>query len=192
MIKRYNKDILKKNIAIKLIVGGLVTVISIVGMILIENNEEFNKLYNQIIIMCLFFVGVSILTFIATDLRKIDIENNYRQMENYISENNSYIAILYKMHLNNNLINQLLEKNIQLFTNYPVIYEDEYGIEIVKNNQKLIIKFYEEVIMYAILKIDKYEFDINEGKWNKINNFEFNNEEQIIDFIVNIYKKIED
>mgnify|MGYP003296727543 FL=1 len=45
--------------------------------------------------------------------------------------------------------------------------------------------------MYTILKIDKYEFDINEAKWKEVSNIKFNNEEQIVDFISSIYKNIE-
>ena len=44
--------------------------------------------------------------------------------------------------------------------------------------------------MYTILKIDKYEFDINEAKWKEINNINFENEEQIVDFIVEKYQEI--
>jgi len=94
--------------------------------------------------------------------------------------------------LNNNLITKLAEKNIQLFSNYPITHEDEYVIEIINNDKKLIIEFYEDKVMYTILKIDKYEFDINEAKWKEVSNIKFNNEEQIIDFISNIYKNIEE
>lgn len=190
MIKRYDAKVLKKNIRVKLITGLILVILSIVGLIFIENNEEFNKLYIQIIIVCIFIAGLTVLVLIAKDLRKLDIEKNYEQIEKYISECNSYISILYKMHLNNNLITKLAEKNIQLFSNYPITYEDEYVIEIIKNDKKLIIEFYEDKVMYTILKIDKYEFDINEAKWKEISNIKFNNEEQIVDFIVEKYQEI--
>ena len=45
--------------------------------------------------------------------------------------------------------------------------------------------------MYTILKIDKYEFNTDEAKWKEVSNIKFNNEEQIIDFISNLYKNIE-
>ena len=99
--------------------------------------------------------------------------------------------MLYKMHLNNDLITKLSEKNIQVFCNYPIIYEDEYVIEIINGDKKLIIEFYEDKVMYTILKIDKYEFNIDEAKWKEINNINFKNEEQIIDFISNVYKNID-
>lgn len=191
MIKRYNKKLLKKNILIKLIVGMFVVAISIVGFILIENNETFNKLYIQIILACIFIVGLTVLVLIAKDLRKLDIEKNYEQIEKYISECESYISMLYKMYLNNELITKLAEKNIQLFSNYPITHEDEYVIEIINNDKKLIIEFYEDKVMYTILKIDKYEFDINKAKWKEVSNIKFNNEEQIVDFIVEKYQEIE-
>ena len=191
MIKRYNKKLLKKNIIVKLIIGLLIMMPGIVGLILTENNEAFDKLYIEIIFLCIVFCGLSFLVLIAKDFRKIDIENRLEQIEKYISDCNSYISMLYKMHLNNDLITKLAEKNIQLFSNYPITHEDEYVIEIINNDKKLIIEFYEDKVMYTILKIDKYEFDINEAKWKEISNIKFNNEEQIIDFISNIYKNIE-
>lgn len=191
MIKSYNKKLLKKSIIVKLTIGLLIMIPGIVGLIITENNEVFDKLYIEIICTCMFIGGLSFLVLIAKDFRKIDIENNLEQIEKYISECDSYISMLYKMHLNNNLITKLAEKNIQLFSNYPITYEDEYVIEIINNDKKLIVEFYEDKVMYTILKIDKYEFDINESKWKEINNINFENEEQIIDFISNIYKNIE-
>ena len=190
MIKRYDAKVLKKNIRVKLITGLILVILSIVGFILIENNEAFNKLYIQIILACIFIGGLSFLVLIAKDFRKIDIENKLEQIEKYISECDSYISILYKMHLNNDLITKLAEKNIQLFSNYPITHEDEYVIEIINNDKKLIIEFYEDKVMYTILKIDKYEFDINEAKWKEINNINFENDEQIIRFIVEKYREI--
>ena len=192
MIKRYNKKLLKKSIIVKLIIGLLIMIPGIVGLVLTENNEAFDKLYIEIICTCIFLGGLSFLVPIAKDFRKIDIENNLEQIEKYISECDSYISMLYKMHLNNDLITKLAEKNIQLFCNYPITNEDEYVIEIINNDKKLIIEFYEDKVMYTILKIDKYEFDINEAKWKEVSNIKFNNEEQIIDFISNIYKNIEE
>ena len=142
-------------------------------------------------ILKLFVGGLSFLVLIAKDFRKIDIENILEKIEKYISECDSYISMLYKMHLNNDLITKLAEKNIKLFSNYPITYEDEYVIEIINNDKKLIIEFYEDKVMYTILKIDKYEFDINEAKWKEVSNIKFINEQQIIDFISNIYKNIE-
>lgn len=191
MIKRYNKKLLKKSIIVKLIIGLLIMIPGIVGLIITENNEVFDKLYIEIICTCIFIGGLSFLVLIAKDLRKLDIENKLEQIEKYILEFNSYISMLYKMHLNNDLITKLAEKNIQLFSNYPITNEDEYVIEIINNDKKLIVEFYEDKVMYTILKIDKYEFDINEAKWKEINNINFENEEQIIDFISNIYKNIE-
>ena len=191
MIKRYNKKLLKKSIIVKLIIGLLIMIPGIVGLILTENNEVFDKLYIEIICTCIFIGGLSFLVLIAKDFRKIDIENNFEQIEKYISECDSHISMLYKMYLNNDLITKLAEKNIQLFSNYPITHEDEYVIEIINNDKKLIIEFYEDKVMYTILKIDKYEFDINEAKWKEINNINFENEEQIIDFISSIYKNIE-
>ena len=191
MIKRYNKKLLKKCIIVKLIIGLLIMIPGIVGLIITENNEVFDKLYIEIICTCIFIGGLSFLVLIAKDLRKLDIEKNNEQIEKYILECNSYISMLYKMHLNNDLITKLAEKNIQLFSNYPITHEDEYVIEIINNDKKLIIEFYEDKVMYTILKIDKYEFDINEAKWKEVSNIKFNNEEQIIDFISNIYKNIE-
>ena len=191
MIKRYNKKLLKKSIIVKLIIGLLIMMPGIVGLIITENNEVFDKLYIEIICTCIFIGGLSFLVLIAKDLRKLDIEKNNEQIEKYILECNSYISMIYKMHLNNDLITKLAEKNIQLFSNYPITYEDEYVIEIINNDKKLIVEFYEDKVMYTILKIDKYEFDINEAKWKEINNMNFENEEQIIDFISNIYKNIE-
>lgn len=191
MIKRYNKKLLKKSIIVKLIIGLLIMIPGIVGLILTENNEVFDKLYIEIICICIFIGGLSFLVLIAKDFRKIDIENILEKIEKYISECDSYISMLYKMHLNNDLITKLAEKNIKLFSNYPITYEDEYVIEIINNDKKLIIEFYEDKVMYTILKIDKYEFDINEAKWKEINNINFENEEQIIDFISSIYKNIE-
>lgn len=191
MIKRYNKKLLKKSIIVKLIIGLLIMIPGIVGLIITENNEVFDKLYIEIICICIFIGGLSFLVLIAKDFRKIDIENKFEQIEKYISECDSYISMLYKMHLNNDLITKLAEKNIKLFSNYPITYEDEYVIEIINNDKKLIIEFYEDKVMYTILKIDKYEFDINEAKWKEVSNIKFNNEEQIIDFISNIYKNIE-
>ena len=191
MIKRYNKKLLKKSIIVKLIIGLLIMIPGIVGLILTENNEVFDKLYIEIICTCIFIGGLSFLVLIAKDFRKIDIENNFEQIEKYISECDSHISMLYKMYLNNDLITKLAEKNIQLFSNYPITHEDEYVIEIINNDKKLIIEFYEDKVMYTILKIDKYEFDNNEAKWKEINNINFENEEQIIDFISSIYKNIE-
>ena len=191
MIKRYNKKLLKKSIIVKLIIGLLIMIPGIVGLIITENNEVFDKLYIEIICICIFIGGLSFLVLIAKDFRKIDIENKLEQIEKYISECDSYISMVYKMHLKNNLITKLAEKNIQLFSNYPITHEDEYVIEIINNDKKLIIEFYEDKVMYTILKIDKYEFDINEAKWKEVSNIKFNNEEQIIDFISNIYKNIE-
>ena len=191
MIKRYNKKLLKKSIIVKLIIGLLIMISGIVGLIITENNEVFDKLYIEIICTCIFIGGLSFLVLIAKDLRKLDIEKNNEEIEKYILECNSYISMLYKMHLNNDLITKLAEKNIQLFSNYPITYEDEYVIEIIYNDKKLIVEFYEDKVMYTILKIDKYEFDINEAKWKEVSNIKFINEEQIIDFISNIYKNIE-
>ena len=191
MIKRYNKKLLKKSIIVKLIIGLLIMISGIVGLIITENNEVFDKLYIEIICTGIFIGGLSFLVPIAKDFRKIDIENILEKIEKYISECDSYISMLYKMHLNNDLITKLAEKNIQLFSNYPITYEDEYVIEIINNDKKLIIEFYEDKVMYTILKIDKYEFDINEAKWKEIKNINFENEEQIIDFISSIYKNIE-
>ena len=168
MIKRYNKKLLKKSIIVKLIIGLLIMIPGIVGLIITENNEVFDKLYIEIICTCMFIVGVSFLVLIAKDFRKLDIEENIEQIEKYISECDSYISMLYKMHLNNDLITKLAEKNIKLFCNYTITYEDEYVIEIINNDKKLIIEFYEDKVMYTILKIDKYEFDINEAKWNAV------------------------
>ena len=190
MIKRYNKKLLKKSIIVKLIIGLLIMIPGIVGLILTENNEVFDKFYIEIICICIFIGGLSFLVLIAKDLRKLDIEKNNEQIEKYILECNSYISMLYKMHLNNDLITKLAEKNIQLFSNYPITYEDEYVIEIINNDKKLIIEFYEDKVMYTILKIDKYEFDINEAKWKEINNINFENDEQIIRFIVEKYREI--
>ena len=97
--------------------------------------------------------------------------------------------MLYKTHLNNELITKLAEKNIQLISNYPIIYEDAYIVEIINKDKKLIFEFYEDKAMYTIFKIDKYVFDINKVKWNEINNIKLSNEEQIIDFIVEKYKE---
>ena len=82
------------------------------------------------------------------------------------------------------------EKNIQVFCNYPIIYEDEYIIELINDDKKLVIEFYEDKVKYTILEIDKYEFDINEAKWKEINNINFENDEQIIRFIVEKYREI--
>ena len=191
MIKRYNKKLLKKSIIVKLIIGLLIMIPGIVGLIITENNEVFDKLYIEIICTCIFIGGLSFLVLIAKDFRKIDIENKLEQIEKYISECDSYISMLYKMHLNNDLITKLSEKNIQVFCNYPIIYEDEYVIEIINGDKKLIIEFYEDKVMYTTLKIDKYEFNIDEAKWKEINNINFKNEEQIIDFISNVYKNID-
>ena len=190
MIKRYNKKLLKKKIIAKFIIGLLIMIPGIAGLILTENNEVFDKLYIEIICTGIFIGGLSFLVLIAKDFRKIDIENNFEQIEKYISECDSYISMLYKMYLNNDLITKLAEKNIQLFSNYPITYEDEYVIEIINNDKKLIIEFYEDKVMYTILKIDKYEFDINEAKWKEVSNIKFNNEEQIVDFIVEKYQEI--
>ena len=97
--------------------------------------------------------------------------------------------MLYKTHLNNELITKLAEKNIQLISNYPIIYEDAYIVEIINKDKKLIFEFYEDKAMYTIFKIDKYVFDINKVKWSEINNIKLSNEEQIIDFIVEKYKE---
>ena len=191
MIKRYNKKLLKKKIIAKFIIGLLIMIPGIVGLIITEINEVFDKLYIEIICTCIFIGGLSFLVLIAKDLRKIDIENEFEQIEKYISECDSYISMLYKMHLNNDLITKLSEKNIQVFCNYPITYEDEYVIEIINGDKKLIIEFYEDKGMYTTLKIDKYEFITDEAKWKEINNINFKNEEQIIDFIYNIYKNIE-
>ena len=190
MIKRYNKKLLKKSIVVKLIIGLLIMIPGIVGLIITENNEVFDKLYIKIICICIFIGGLSFLVLIAKDLRKLDIEKNNEQIEKYILECNSYISMLYKMHLNNDLITKLAEKNIQLFSNYPITYEDEYVIEIINNDKKLIVDFYEDKVMYTILKIDKYEFDIKEAKWKEVSNIKFINEEQIVDFIVEKYQEI--
>lgn len=190
MINRYDSKVLKKSIFVKLISGIILIILSIVGLIFIENNEKFNKLYIQIILVFIFIAGLAIFVSIAKNLRKLDIEKNHKQIEKYILECDSYISTLYQMHLNNDLITKLSEKNIQLFSNYPIVYEDEYVIEIIRDDKKLIIQFYEKIIKYAIVKIDKYEFEINEAKWNKINNFNFNSKEQIIEFISNVYNNI--
>lgn len=190
MIKRYDAKVLKKNIRVKLITGLILIILSIVGFILIENNETFDKLYIQIILACIFIGGLSFLVHIAKELKKMDIEKNNEQIEKYISECDSYISILYKMHLKNELINKLAEKNIQVFCNYPIIYEDEYIIELINDDKKLVIEFYEDKVKYTILEIDKYEFDINEAKWKEINNINFENDEQIIRFIVEKYREI--
>lgn len=190
MINRYDSKVLKKSIFVKLISGIILIILSIVGLIFIENNEKFNKLYIQIILVFIFIAGLAIFVSIAKNLRKLDIEKNHKQIEKYILECDSYISMLYQMHLNNDLITKLSEKNIQLFSNYPIVYEDEYVIEIIRDDKKLIIQFYEKIIKYAIVKIDKYEFEINEAKWNKINNFNFNSKEQIIEFISNVYNNI--
>ena len=154
MIKRYNKKLLKKSIIVKLVIGLLIMIPGIVGLIITENNEVFDKLYIEIICTCIFIGGLSFSVLIAKDLRKIDIENEFEQIEKYISECDSYISMLYKMHLNNDLITKLSEKNIQVFCNYPITYEDEYVIEIINGDKKLIIEFYEDKVMYTTLKID--------------------------------------
>ena len=191
MIKRYNKKLLKKSIIVKLIIGLLIMIPGIVGLIITENNEVFDKLYIEIICTCMFIVGSSFLVLIAKDFRKLDIEENIEQIEKYISECDSYISMLYKMHLNNDLITKLAEKNIQLLSNYTITYEDEYVIEIINGDKKLIIEFYEDKVMYTILKIDKYVFNTDEAKWKEVSNINFKNEEQIIDFISNVYKNID-
>ena len=190
MIKRYNKKLLKKSIIVKLIIGLLIMIPGIVGLIITENNEVFDKLYIEIICTCIFIGGLSFLVLIAKDLKKMDIEKKNEQIEKYISECDSYISILYKMHLKNELINKLAEKNIQVFCSYPIIYEDEYIIELINDDKQLVIEFYEDKVKYTILEIDKYEFDVNEAKWKEINNVNFENDEQIIRFIVEKYREI--
>ena len=52
----------------------------IVGLSLTENNESFDKLYIEIICICIFIAGFSILVFISKDFRKLDLEKNCEQI----------------------------------------------------------------------------------------------------------------
>ena len=82
MIKRYNKKLLKKSIIVKLIIGLLIMIPGIVGLIITENNEVFDKLYIEIICTCIFIGGLSFLVLIAKDLRKLDIEKIMSKLKN--------------------------------------------------------------------------------------------------------------
>lgn len=190
MVKRYDKNKLKKIILIKLMLGIVVLVFGIIGFILIEYNELMDELWFQVISTVFVFAGLLICSLIGIELRKNDIENNYLKVEKYIFECDTYISLLYKMYLNNTLLNEINNRGIKIYNCFPIMWEDAFEVEIINKDKKLIIIFYDDKIMYTILKIDKYQFDINEAQWKEETVKYFTDNNEIIDYIEEKYLQI--
>ena len=190
MVKRYDKNRLKKIISIKLILGTIFLVLGIIGFILIECNESLDELGFQVLSTAFVCIGLLISSLIGIELRKNDIENNYLKLEKYIAECDTYICLLYEMYLTNYLLDELNNRNIKLYSSFPIMLEDAFQVEIISNDKKLIIIFYGDKIMYTILKIDKYQFDINEAQWKEESLKDFTDNNEIIDYIEEKYLQI--
>ena len=162
----------------------------IIGFILIECNKSFDSTGIQVLLFTFVCAGLLIFALIGIELKKYDAENNYLKIEKYIDECNTYISLLYEMYLTNYLLDELNNRNIKLYSSLPIIWEDAFQIEIIIDDKKMIIIFYEDRIMYAFLKIDKYEFDINEAKWKEESFKEFSSKKEIIDYIEEKYYKL--
>ena len=190
MVKRYDKNKLKKIILIKLMLGIVALIFGIIGFILIECNESLDELGFQVLSTVFVCTGLLISSLIGIELRKNDIENNYLKLEKYIAECDTYISLLYGMYLSNYLLDELNNRNIKLYSSFPIMWEDAFQVEIISNDKKLIIIFYEDKIMYTILKIDKYQFDINEAHWKEEPLKEFGGNDEIIEYIEDKYCRL--
>ena len=190
MVERYDKNKLEQIIKIKLIFGSIVLVSGIIGFILISCNESFNNLVFQVLSTILVLIGMLILALMGIEVRKISIENSYIKLEKYIVQNDTYISLLYKIYLNNNLFNELEKRNIKLYSNFPIIWEEAFQLEIVNEDKKMIIIYYEDRIMCTVLKIDKYEFDIDEAKWKEFSVESFKTEVEVYNYIEERYNEL--
>ena len=131
MVKRYDKNKLKKIISIKLILGTIFLVLGIIGFILIEYNESLDELGFQVLSIAFVCIGLLISSLIGIELRKNDIENNYLKVEKYIFECDTYISLLYKMYLNNTLLNETNNRGIKIYNCFPIMWEDAFEVEII-------------------------------------------------------------
>ena len=190
MVKRYDKNKLKKIISIKLTFGIIFLVLGIIGFILIEYNLLLDELGFQVLSTAFVCIGLLISSLIGIELRKNDIENNYLKLEKYIAECDTYVSLLYKMYLNNYLSDELSDRGIKICKCFPIMWEDSFEVEIINNDKKLIIVFSEDKIMYTILKVDKYGFDINEAQWKEESLKEFKENNEIIDYIEEKYYQL--
>lgn len=190
MVKRYDKNKLKKIISIKLTFGIIFLVLGIIGFILIEYNLLLDELGFQVLSTAFVCIGLLISSLIGIELRKNDIENNYLKLEKYIAECDTYVSLLYKTYLNNYLSYELSDRGIKICKCFPIMWEDSFEVEIINNDKKLIIVFSEDKIMYTILKVDKYGFDINEAQWKEESLKEFKENNEIIDYIEEKYYQL--
>lgn len=191
MLKRYNKKKLKRNIIKKFLISIPIICTSIAIFILIENNVEFNNIYIQIFSVVLFFIGLVPITLIGKDLRRLDIEDRNEIFEKYISElNDINILKLCEMYFYDDLEKYFNKLNMKLYTCFPIEWDDAFQMEFEYNNKKVILLFHIDLISYAILDINEYDFNEENKEWNNLPYVDFDNKEQLLEYIVKAYNEI--
>lgn len=191
MLKRYDKKKLKRNIIKKILISIPIICTSIAFFILIENNVEYDNIYIQIFSVVLFFIGLVPITLIGKDLRRLDIEDRNKKIEKYISElNDNNILKLCEMYLYDDLEKYFDKLNMKLYTCFPIEWDDAFQMEFEHNNKKVILLFHIDLISFAILDINEYDFNEESKDWNNLPYVSFDNKEQLLDYIVKAYNKI--
>ena len=136
-------------------------------------------------------MGIIFAALVGIEFRKFEEENKYLALEKYIDETdecNKHIGILYKMFLNGTLIEELNKMGIAVLNVFPYEMNEAIELEFVDKNHKLVIIFYEEVISYSTIKLDKYIFD-DDTVIKEILDFTLNSEEDILALIQEIYNE---
>lgn len=191
MIQRYDKKKLQSIIKRKIIIGSILVLLGAICFILIEMIDSLNNIYTQIAVTLLVLTGIIIAALVGIEFRKIEEENKYLALEKYIDETdecNKHIRILYKMFLNGTLIEELNKMGIDVLNVFPYEMNESIELEFVDKDHKLVMIFYEEVISYSTIKLDKYIFD-DDTVIKEILDFTLNSEEDILALIQEIYNE---
>lgn len=191
MLKRYDKKKLKRNIIKKFLIAIPIICTSIFFFILIENNEEYNNIYIQMLSVVLFFIGLAPIVLIAKDLRRFDIESRNEKIEKYISElDDSNILKLCEMYLYDDLERYFYKLNIKLYTYFPIEWDDAFQMEFEYNDKKIIFIFHIDFISYTISDINEYDFNNGNKDWINLTYINFDNKEQLLEYVVKLYNDI--
>lgn len=188
MIKRYNKKEMKKQLLLKVIIGSIISIISLIGLSLTENIKGMNRLEFEIIFSILFLIGLFIIALIGINLRRLDQENRLIELENYILEYNNNVSLLYELYLNNSLYTKLIEKVSKVYL-FPNSMNKTFMLELVKDNKRIVFNFTIESIFYLEINDTEKYYDEEDDDWIELPFLSFESESSVIKYLLEKYNQ---
>lgn len=183
MIKRYNINYLKNNIKQKIITSVISLLIFIILIIIAIYFDIIILSFVSILFIVLFFI---LLILMLIDYNKYEKESFYQKVEEYKDEylsKNNQLALIFSLFLND-VENELLNKGIRSVT-YLNLNEEYLEVDVFKNEYTIYLTFKnKEVLSYTSKTINKNKYEETKINREKIL---FNNEKEIIDYIIEKY-----